>query len=101
MKINFKKKKKMNALYLSILASSGTTLGASAILFKNKLSPKLISNINGFAAGVMLYISLVDIIGDTLQLLSFHATSLYVITVLKKILVLKKKKTIFFIHSKS
>lgn len=68
------------ALILSFIAGLGTAIGgALSISFVSFQSDAIIGQLEGFSAGVMLFISVLDIIPESLQHLSFIETFLFVI----------------------
>lgn len=51
----------INALLLTLIAGMATGVGGAIIMFVKKFSPKILSASLGFSAGVMIFISLVEL----------------------------------------
>lgn len=58
------------AFSLTLFAGLSTAIGSAVVLFSKKFSPKFLAASLGFSAGVMIYISLVEIYGEASHSLS-------------------------------
>ena len=60
----------INALLLTLVAGLATGVGGAIIMFVKKFSPKILSASLGFSAGVMIFISLVELFPESRHSLS-------------------------------
>ena len=60
----------INALLLTLVACLATGVGGAIIMFVKKFSPKILSASLGFSAGVMIFISLVELFPESRHSLS-------------------------------
>ena len=58
------------AFSLTMFAGLSTAIGSAIVLFSKKFSPRFLAASLGFSAGVMIYISLVEIYGEASHSLS-------------------------------
>jgi ZIP family zinc transporter len=58
------------AFGLTLIAGMSTTIGSAVVLFSKRFSPKFLAVSLGFSAGVMIFISLVEIYGNANESLS-------------------------------
>ena len=65
------------ALLLSLLAGLSTTIGSLVALFMKNPNPKFISFIMGFACGVMIYISFVELLQQSIKSIGLFEGSLF------------------------
>ena len=60
----------INALLLTLIAGLATGVGGAIIMFVKRCSPKVLSAALGFSAGVMIFISLVELFSESRHSLS-------------------------------
>jgi len=60
----------INALLLTLIAGLATGVGGAIIMFVKRFSPKVLSAALGFSAGVMIFISLVELFSESRHSLS-------------------------------
>lgn len=58
------------AFSLTLFAGLSTAIGSAVVLFSKKFSPRFLAASLGFSAGVMIYISLVELYGEARESLS-------------------------------
>ncbi len=58
------------ALTLTIIAGLSTTIGGAVVLFSKRFSPRFLAASLGFSAGVMIFISLVELYGEANEYLA-------------------------------
>lgn len=68
------------AFLLTTLAGFSTLLGTILILFKFKNKDKIVANSLSFAAGVMITVSILDLVPESIKLLRFTGNSFFTIS---------------------
>ncbi len=64
------------ALLLTLLAGLSTSIGSLIAVFMKRPNPKTLSYIMGFSAGVMIFISFVELLQDSINVLGFFVGTL-------------------------
>lgn len=65
------------ALILSLLAGLSTTIGSFVAFFMKGLNPRFISFIMGFSAGVMILVSFLELLQESIQSIGLLSASLF------------------------
>ena len=68
------------AFLLTTLAGFSTLLGTILIFFKFKNKDKIVANSLSFAAGVMITVSILDLVPESIKLLRFTGNSFFTIS---------------------
>ena len=65
------------AFFLSLLAGLSTTIGSVIAFIVKKPNPKFISFVMGFSAGVMIYISFVELLFNSIENIDYQLGVLF------------------------
>jgi ZIP family zinc transporter len=65
-----------SAILLTTLSGFSTSIGGLIVIFQKKITTKTLGHLLSFSAGVMIFISFVDILFDAIQELGYFIANL-------------------------